>query len=256
MATADGKLDYESLMTSKPFKLVVGPDKKEFYMHSSLLSQQSEPLNVLVNGHMKEAAQQEVEWSDVDVGTFVRFCQWAYSGNYTDPHPVVIPDESTDGQTVTIQVDDQSIIEPFPTMAKSKKKGKKITTEPPGPFSLPEPNTSSEDYSGIMLCHAGLYVLGDRYNIALLRQLASYKLHVTLQHFVMHPVRLDAIPKLVNYVWNNTMSKDKLRKLVSTYCACIAEDLMKHFPTEFESLVEDIPEFASGLMANIMPRLA
>ncbi|KAK3352728.1 hypothetical protein B0T25DRAFT_542642 [Lasiosphaeria hispida] len=341
--TANGKVDYESFLTSKPFKIIVGPEKKEFHIHSGLLSQQSEPLNVLVNGPMKEATRQQIEWPDIDVSTFVRFSQWAYSGNYTNPGPLITTDESKDGQIETLQVGDQPKIidsgeELFASPSKNLKgrkghKGKNLKAATPspiapvGPFSLvswpgveveiqvehnnvwggcpttrveipkhsvrdcaycgmnpikmgkkiasmrafvesadypppqdivayrPQPNGSCEDYSDTMLCHASLYVLGDQYNITLLQQLALHKLHTTLQHFVLHPARLDAIPKLVNYVWNNTMPTDKLRNLVLTYCACIAEDLIKYFPAEFESLVEDIPEFASGLMANILLRL-
>ena len=56
-----------------------------YMMHSELLAQQSKPLEVLVNGDMTEASEGVVGCLEVDPGTLIRFCQFAYMGDYTGP---------------------------------------------------------------------------------------------------------------------------------------------------------------------------
>lgn len=64
------------------FKCLIGPDKSEFIIHSALLASQSKVLDRLVNGQMKEALEGEVHWAEVDTDTFIRFSQFAYTGDY------------------------------------------------------------------------------------------------------------------------------------------------------------------------------
>ncbi|VUC24214.1 unnamed protein product [Clonostachys rosea] len=64
------------------FKCLIGPDKTEYIIHSSLLASQSKVLDRLVNGQMKEALEGEVHWAEVDTETFIRFSQFAYTGDY------------------------------------------------------------------------------------------------------------------------------------------------------------------------------
>ncbi|CAJ2513195.1 Uu.00g013140.m01.CDS01 [Anthostomella pinea] len=47
-------LPYEQLAASKPFRILVGKDKKEFMMHAGLLAHLPRPLRALVNNKMKE----------------------------------------------------------------------------------------------------------------------------------------------------------------------------------------------------------
>lgn len=50
----------------------------------------SKPLNALVHGEMKEASDGVAVWPEVDEGTFVRFWEFAYTGNYTAPKPAIV----------------------------------------------------------------------------------------------------------------------------------------------------------------------
>lgn len=54
-------------------------------MHSSALAGLSQSLNALMNGEMIEAKTRRVDWSEVDVDTFARLCEFAYFRNYTPP---------------------------------------------------------------------------------------------------------------------------------------------------------------------------
>ncbi|KAI8957248.1 hypothetical protein F5Y11DRAFT_98616 [Daldinia sp. FL1419] len=81
------RIPYEIIAASKPFRFLVGTEKKEFFMHSELVARISKPLRTLVEGEWKEGKEKSAEWSDVDEGTFVRFCEFAYSGDYMAAEP-------------------------------------------------------------------------------------------------------------------------------------------------------------------------
>ncbi|KAL5607745.1 hypothetical protein FOBRF1_008242 [Fusarium oxysporum] len=83
--------NFEESLASKPFLFVVGPEAKEFHVHKELIGRQSPVLNALVNGNMREAREGRVVWADLDVDTFVRFAKFAYSGDYSEAQPVLIP---------------------------------------------------------------------------------------------------------------------------------------------------------------------
>lgn len=67
------------------FTFTVGANKKEVTVHSSALAGLSPSLNALINGEMIEAKTRHVDWSEVDVDTFARLCEFAYLRNYTPP---------------------------------------------------------------------------------------------------------------------------------------------------------------------------
>ncbi|CAH0057351.1 unnamed protein product [Clonostachys solani] len=75
-------IPYDAILSSGMFKCLIGPDKSEFIIHSALLASQSKVLDRLVNGQMKEALEGEVYWAEVDTDTFIRFSQFAYTGDY------------------------------------------------------------------------------------------------------------------------------------------------------------------------------
>ena len=68
------------IYTSAPFKFII--DGNPLYIHAELISQNSKPLDRMINGHMSEAKQGFAVIKDVDEDTFVRFIQWAYNGYY------------------------------------------------------------------------------------------------------------------------------------------------------------------------------
>ena len=72
--------DRTSIYTSAPFKFII--DGKPLYIHAELVSQNSKPLDRMINGYMSEAQEGFAIIKDVDEGTFVRFIQWAYNGYY------------------------------------------------------------------------------------------------------------------------------------------------------------------------------
>ncbi|KAF3061963.1 hypothetical protein GL218_03741 [Daldinia childiae] len=110
---------YAIIAASKPFRFLVGPDKKEFFMHAELVARMSKPLGTLVNGEWKEGNEGFTEWPDVDEGTFIRFYEFAYTGDYKAAEPfedVPTPLEQKKGSEVATSasgpvVDGEEIIE-------------------------------------------------------------------------------------------------------------------------------------------------
>lgn len=387
---------YENIIGSSIFKFVVGPHNKEYNVHGAALSILSKPLNVLLNGHMREAQEKRVDWPDVDEKTFVRFAQWAYTEDYVTEEPDIVLDHisigspalskgSSDPEKTPTEWDKVSekalytlISRAFPginkercwnrtcsyygggtisnrrstTCAICKEEydtnvcsycgsvfadcprcgpltatprsccGQKLChnynigiyittthercnrcqdsystqacssclsvysdcphcvdtmsrltqsqrgclmdkfldesgTKYPTPTSvfLPRKNTEAcEDYTGVFLCHAKLYVLGDKYDIPPLRQLALHRLHATLKEFTLYPSRMEDIATLAKYVFENTVPEDKIRDMITLYYACIVEDATKY--DGLKSLIDEIPDFAFGLISKMSERLS
>ena len=82
-------------MGSDTFDFLVGSEGNRYTLHRKLVAHHSEPLNVLINGSMSEAKQNFAVLKDVDEDTFVRFCQYAYTGAYDD----VVADGTADSDT-------------------------------------------------------------------------------------------------------------------------------------------------------------
>jgi len=73
-------------------------DALEILIHEEAIASQSPALNKLMRGEMSEGKTGEVTWADVDLATFTRFTQFAYTGDYSVPKMVV------SGQTQKKQV--------------------------------------------------------------------------------------------------------------------------------------------------------
>ncbi|OJJ45227.1 hypothetical protein ASPZODRAFT_133856 [Penicilliopsis zonata CBS 506.65] len=76
---------FGKFISSPLFTFIIGPEKKEFTVHSKPLADISSTLNALMNGEMMEAKVRRVEWPDVDEDTFVRLCEYAYLQDYSTP---------------------------------------------------------------------------------------------------------------------------------------------------------------------------
>lgn len=85
LSSAAADLQVPRFIHSRIFEFVVGHEKMSFKIHSSVIAEQSEILNNLINGAMIEAQVGRVVWEDLNVNTFVRFIQFAYLGDYPAP---------------------------------------------------------------------------------------------------------------------------------------------------------------------------
>lgn len=74
-----------SILVSRPFKFIVGADEVPIVVHETAFADQSSALPTLMRGMMSESLAGEAKWKDVDIGTFIRFAQFAYTGDYSIP---------------------------------------------------------------------------------------------------------------------------------------------------------------------------
>lgn len=112
---------------------------------------------------------------------------------------------------------------------------------------------ASEDYTEVFLCHAKLYHLGDFCDIPALRQLSFHRLYATLQVFVLYPARIGDIATFARYLFENTPPDDQIRDVVTSYYACIIEDVSQD--ASIKALIDDLPDFASALIDKMSARL-
>lgn len=236
-------------------------------MHSCIVACQSKSLEKLINGDMKEANDRCVVWPDVDSDTFIRFSQYAYTGDYQ-----AAPRQTRDHTTIG---------EPSPTGSNfPSQKITRIKKKKPsmfGPEDLTplndkdlwaqfkklypdaatdqeaETNAPEDDFSVIFLSHARLYVFADCYDISALKVLCLRKLQQILVKFTVHEEAIDDIIRLVRFCYENTLESDEMRGLVDMYTACKAVELWRS--QLFQRLVMDTSEYAWGFISEILKRV-
>ncbi|OJD24008.1 hypothetical protein ACJ73_04636 [Blastomyces percursus] len=118
------------------------------------------------------------------------------------------------------------------------------------------PNTEAcEDYTPVFMCHSSLYIFGDKYDIAPLRQLALYKLHNCLCQFTIYKQRVADVAELVRYAYEYTLDRhdEPLRSLVAQYIAANVESLTG--APEFNDLLQEPGPHAKDLVCLMVGRL-
>ncbi|KAH8814851.1 hypothetical protein F5884DRAFT_770188 [Xylogone sp. PMI_703] len=84
---------FESILLSRLITFIVGIDEDLFLVHEAVLVNQSPALAKMLGPDFNEA---NIEWKDVDKGTFIRFIQYAYTGDYTVP-TMIVHEEALNG---------------------------------------------------------------------------------------------------------------------------------------------------------------
>ncbi|OCL00104.1 uncharacterized protein K441DRAFT_537635, partial [Cenococcum geophilum 1.58] len=270
-----------SIITSTPFKFLVGHERKLLTVHAALIAHHSKPLGVLVRGPMLEANQGYAVLEDIEEGTFVRFSQYAYTGDYSTPGPETNNDGAagatangatngmtngmTNGATNGAGSDYDNA---GAASATSQEYSETITATDlwggskayvtAAPAFKPRRNRdAAEDYTNVFLCHARLYVFAEKYDIAPLKRLALYKLQRTLVDFTLYSERVGDVVELLKYSYVNTAdmvgTPDDLRLLVIRYTGYVVEDLAQS--PQFGALLEDVSQVGRDLMRQMLKRL-
>ncbi|OJD23983.1 hypothetical protein ACJ73_04662 [Blastomyces percursus] len=85
-------IGHNSIVHSPSFTFLVGPDHTKLTIQSGLAKHVSQRLDELMNnGHTRESRHRIAVLEEEDVETFVGFCEYAYTGDYTVPNPRVTP---------------------------------------------------------------------------------------------------------------------------------------------------------------------
>ncbi|KAB5536108.1 hypothetical protein GE09DRAFT_341243 [Coniochaeta sp. 2T2.1] len=271
---------YESIVSSRPFRFVVGRQKREFMLHAAAVSQQSHALDVLINGQMKEAREDCATWEEVDEDTFIRFGQFAYTGEYdaASPQPVDPSPDQRETADEKSRVDSPvswacptpktttkkrlSNISPARGAMQSKKdmlwaafKERRYieSSSSPGPSQ----NREDENYTEVFLSHAKMFVFANYHGISSLEMLALHKLRNALSAFELYESRIGDVVQLARYSYENTVDLNEetgsLRNLVTHYATCKVEDMWKS--RDFHILLETCGDFSRDIVGGMLKRL-
>jgi len=269
------------------FKFLLGEQQQPMTIHTALVAEQSPALRALVSGFMEEAQTGTAIWKEVDEGTFARFAQFAYTGDYRLPSCVTIEDPwavRDDDVGIGEDVAPSPLAEPkrdsnsefgFDISRKPSKQDKKRrprVVERVGfhdlVYKIPRSSTfadtcsirpnesSAEDYTPVFLGHAKLYVFAEEWDIKPLKALVLHKLHVTLCEHRPYEARYGDIVELIRYTYEHTPCRrrmDPLRELVTHYVAHEQTQIAGSAPCL--ALVEDGGSFARDLVSMVLEKI-
>jgi hypothetical protein len=69
-------------LDSEPITIVVGEDKKKYFVHESHIRSSSEFFDRAMNGDWKEKATRVIDLPEIDPSTFSVYVKWLYSGQF------------------------------------------------------------------------------------------------------------------------------------------------------------------------------
>ncbi|CZR54968.1 uncharacterized protein PAC_04853 [Phialocephala subalpina] len=275
---------FETIVLSRLFKFIIGADKVPIVVHEQALADLSTALTTLMQGKMSESLAGEATWKDVDQETFIRFIQFAYTGDYSVPVMIVkASDQSLRHDTnewPAAEAVEESVEEQpaevasngWGSFGRSKKqilrdrsKAFKSLT-----YTLLKPRSnfahtcdpavsegSNENIGEVLLTHASLYVLAEKWGVESLKRLTLVKLHQTLSMLQLDGPKVTNIIKLARYVYSEENTPDlntgidELRRLICQYVAANAEVISEH--PLFIKMIEEGGAFIRDLWKCVVP---
>ncbi|KAJ5366751.1 hypothetical protein N7541_000692 [Penicillium brevicompactum] len=250
----------KEVLESPLFTFEVGPQKKEFVVHSLIIAKLSPALNALINGEWKEGSDKRVDWSEVKEGTFLRLCEFAYGKDYTLPAPdlggLSFPktthattsgasnddDKNSNGESAcsTFEVDDDMHPDKlgwphFPScdffyLKKLDRWG--LANAHPNPDwdkSLwgGANGGNKRDFSSALIEQVEIYVLADKWGVEQLCRLVVFRTYGLLNLFTKGEVALEGTIEFVMFVYENTPPSptNHMRKLAARYLFEVAPSL-------------------------------
>jgi hypothetical protein len=131
------ELKPSSFIQSHQFTFFVGQEGKSIVVHAAAIAATSQQLDALINGGMGESETRCAKIEDVEVDDFIRFCEYAYRGDYTVPPCEELPLEPSTTSAKDQQNGDGDGWPSGLHSKKKKKKGKKQQWDVPEPEPLP-----------------------------------------------------------------------------------------------------------------------
>ncbi|CZS92519.1 uncharacterized protein RAG0_03135 [Rhynchosporium agropyri] len=238
---------------------------------------------------MREAIDGIATLKEVDEQTFVRFCEYAYMGDYTPAQKqIVLPNTRTDHEEFRTECYCEE--RAFSAHKKNKKKkgglmfvDDDIHVEPCVRCSLETPTQKLWDEfqcrvysvvspkfrpceefeadSGPFLCHARVYVFADMYDIPDLCSLALDKLHHALCAFEVVSDGMEEVIDLARFSYCNENTRDNeprrdmddLRRMVVHFVVCVFGKIVKD--DKFLGMMEEGGCFARDLTGLLGERI-
>jgi hypothetical protein len=258
------------------FTFYIGKNENPIAVHAAAIAKQSKALQILISGPMVEAQVRSAYLSDVSEEDFLKFCEFAYTGDYSTPShtiraemdlqstvyddcppPVVeeqYPEESYPEEPPAAERPPSSIaaisMKRFGTkttasLRKSFKEQSYCPVLPRQAFldscKIVTNHGNMEDYTPVFLAHARLYALAEKYGVESLKRLTLHKLHKTLKSFTLYEQSIEDVVELIRFSYCNDHTpdegNDELRALVLKFVASRHDIIGESEP--FLSLLEE-----------------
>ncbi|PGH07513.1 hypothetical protein AJ79_06248 [Helicocarpus griseus UAMH5409] len=240
-------ISFEAILQSRTFKFLIGDDEVPFTVHEAAFADLSPELDTLMRGRkdmkMNESLEGKAKWEDVDPDTFMRFTQFAYTGDYSVPKMILgmgeeIPPPAPEPEPgLEIYGNNNQ----YWTETQRTFHTLNYTLHPKSRFAHTcEPSVEGgpneeENIAAILLLHVSLYALAHRQGVTSLQNLALSKLHQTLQMLPPSDVgrdkRVQDLATLLRYTYSDGITgdyvvegkMDDLRELVVQYVVLNAQ---------------------------------
>ncbi|VUC20983.1 unnamed protein product [Clonostachys rosea] len=266
----------ELVASSTQFRFSVGPDAKEYTIHSDLVALQSPVLSVLVNGGLSESISQSVNWDDIDEQSFLSFWEFVYTGDYdvsdatysssgsTDASSNDDREEATGGQNGSFsskeryrhedEADCMQQGEEHPRgMLTSNVKNRQRPTMTWSDHVLgteyPQ-DVKDGDFPGAFVHHARVYVLADRYAIPRLMNLSIHKLGTVMKNCTKAEDKAQGIMALLQLCYTNLVP-DRLTRLTIHHAA---DSILRLWQLEeFQDLLDKQAALSKTMLGLFLP---
>ncbi|KAH6613678.1 hypothetical protein B0J18DRAFT_470015 [Chaetomium sp. MPI-SDFR-AT-0129] len=271
-----GVVTWKDISTSKVYRFLIGPSKREFTVHSAVVEKQSKVLNTFVNNTaFREANDGCAELTEVDEEVFTSFVQYAYTGDYDFPDYGLDPVAKA-----TIAAARETSEKLMAARGALKKKRLKASDEPPSEssepaadngsfywrnmYQTPNPPGASDtastsdqtaDTARPLLHHARLYVFADCYQISRLAQIAHDNLEKQLGALKQKPfdrISVDVTITLLAYAYQEPRPK-ALRSLLVQDVSRKVDKLWIY--GSFREILEAHAELGAELVGEMVKRL-
>ncbi len=244
-------------MTSEIFRFTVGPERREFSIHSALVARQSRALDTLVNGCFAEARNRHAVLESVEEEIFSLFTQYAYTGNY-DPLTTAVWSETRSRETKkTVGQNMQYNYYHPPTWAGLRTRPNLVLENFRTAANRFNKDGFYQDLDGdgmksqidIFRRHAKMCIFADCYGISDLLELALNKLGERLITFKLSDETVGDILDLLRYC-DDAAAPEELKSFVILYAASEAKTLWKS--EDFQKYVLESRELTTALFNQVL----
>lgn len=78
------------IVLSRPFSFIADADEVLIMVYVAVVADKCPALDSLMRGEMSESLAGEAKWKDMGQGTFLRFIEFAYTGDYSIPQSSIV----------------------------------------------------------------------------------------------------------------------------------------------------------------------
>ncbi|KAL2689171.1 hypothetical protein Neosp_003223 [[Neocosmospora] mangrovei] len=227
----------QRIMASPNINFLIGPNKNEFSINSEIVAVQSSSLANIIREQESRFEGRPILWKHVDVDIFIRFREFAFTGDYNGVEPrlrqirAVVCQPGLLRKTIKLRLTNHGVI---PMSVYSSFCWQRFKERYSGHEFSPDDAVDSRTHAcaEVFLCHARMFIFADQYKIARLRDVAIRKLWIAMVNITFTGNAIPDVTQLVKYVYNHTTSENpagkEIRDLVRRYCIIRLERMWHH----------------------------